>query len=37
MIECETCEEWFHGGCVGVNKKNFESKDKCFFFFFQKI
>ena len=21
MIECEKCENWFHGSCVGITKK----------------
>jgi len=20
MIECDTCQEWFHGSCVGVTE-----------------
>eukprot|EP00053_Salpingoeca_punica_P016602 m.157467 g.157467 ORF g.157467 m.157467 type:complete len:369 (+) comp17005_c3_seq3:2150-3256(+) len=25
MIQCETCDEWYHGSCVGVTKK--QAKD----------
>jgi len=27
MIACDSCEEWFHGSCVGVTRKQSESYD----------
>jgi len=29
MIECETCKDWFHASCVGVEEKNIPSHYYC--------
>ncbi|KAI9012722.1 hypothetical protein BC832DRAFT_521979, partial [Gaertneriomyces semiglobifer] len=29
MIQCEACEEWFHGKCVGVEPKRIKGSWSC--------